>query len=594
MLRRHATRCFALLVAAATACSDDPPAFIECRDNSSCGLSASGQCIPNEATGLMFCAYPDLACPDSGYRWSDVDVEASVSGRCVPGQDAGPTDMVAPTVVAKAPEDGDDQVTTSAAISVTFSEAIDPETVTATSFTVRATGDVAVLGSVSVDADGVTFTPDAALDPSVEFTATLTTAIKDLAGNPLASAFTWRFRTRTGGWSAPALLELDQNAAAADLDVAMRNGRGVAVWTMRGCNGRLCGGESRLLASRYADGAWSAPDTLLTSPTAIISGPRVAIDSAGDATVVWYFSETGPASIFASRFEGDAWSEPTPLEGEPGLAQQPRLAVDDADNVFVAWMQAVGSASTAYAARYATGTGWQAARRIDGLTQPAGPVNVVAGADGVAHAVWSQNLTLQTARFASGAWETPRTLDPNARTTGIAALAMDPTGATTVVYASGNDVRAARHTGIWSQPQPIDASNYAVEAGYALAAALDGRVIAVWSQADDVHQAVFTPTEGWGSAFRLETTSGDSGDLSVVLGASRGMALWRQASSETASVQGNEYRAASGWSGPQRVETLGGSVTGAAAVYDELSNRFQALWLQAPTGYQSVYWASYD
>jgi hypothetical protein len=594
MLRRHATRCFVLLVAAATACSDDPPAFIECRDNSSCGLSASGQCIPSEATGLMFCAYPDLECPDSGYRWSDVDVEASVSGRCVPGQDAGPTDMVAPAVVAKAPEDGDDQVTTSAAISVTFSEAIDPETVTATSFTVRAAGDVAVVGSVSVDADGVAFTPDAALDPSVEFTATLTTAIKDLAGNPLASAFTWRFRTRTGGWSAPALLELEQNAAAADLDVAMRNGHGVAVWTMRGCNGRLCGGESRLLASRYADGAWSTPDTLLTSPTAIISGPRVAIDSAGDATVVWYFSETGPASIFASRFEGDAWSEPTPLESEPGLAQLPRVTVDYADNVFVAWLQAVGSASTIYAARYATGTGWQAARRIDGLTQPAGSVNVVAGADGIAHAVWSQNLTLQAARFASGAWETPRTLDPNARATGIPALAIDATGATTVVYASGSDVRSARNTGTWSEPEPIDASDYAVEAGYNLAAAPDGRVIAVWSQADDVHQAAFTPTEGWGSAFRLETTSGDSGGLSIAVGASRGMALWRQANSDTGTVQGNEYRAASGWSGPQRVGSLSGPVTETNVEYDTLRNTFMAVWLQTTSGYQSVYSARYD
>ena len=68
-----------------------PRDFIECADQTSCGLAVGGQCLVNPATGHQFCAYPDSACPE-GFRWSDYDVEDTISGTCVqPGRapDAG-------------------------------------------------------------------------------------------------------------------------------------------------------------------------------------------------------------------------------------------------------------------------------------------------------------------------------------------------------------------------------------------------------------------------------------------------------------------------------------------------------------------------
>ena len=41
----------------------------------------------------------------------------------------------------------------------------------------------------------MTFTPTAALAPNTLFTATLTTMITDLAGNPLAANYVWSFTT---------------------------------------------------------------------------------------------------------------------------------------------------------------------------------------------------------------------------------------------------------------------------------------------------------------------------------------------------------------------------------------------------------------
>jgi hypothetical protein len=60
-----------------------PRDFIECADQTSCGLAVGGQCLVNAATGHQFCAYPDTACPE-GFRWSDYDVEDTISGTPAP------------------------------------------------------------------------------------------------------------------------------------------------------------------------------------------------------------------------------------------------------------------------------------------------------------------------------------------------------------------------------------------------------------------------------------------------------------------------------------------------------------------------------
>jgi len=106
-------------------------------------------------------------------------------------------DSVAPTVSSTAPVDGATGVSLNAAANATFSKAIDPSTITPMTFTVTGPGATPVPGKVSYDvADRIaTFTPASALAASTTFTATLTTGVEDLAGNPLASNFVWSFIT---------------------------------------------------------------------------------------------------------------------------------------------------------------------------------------------------------------------------------------------------------------------------------------------------------------------------------------------------------------------------------------------------------------
>ncbi len=103
---------------------------------------------------------------------------------------------VAPAVAATTPADGATGVAFNAPITATFSEAMDPLTLDATTFTL-ANGATAVPGAVTCAGATAVFTPSALLDPTTVYTATVTVGARSLAGNALAGAHTWSFTTWT-------------------------------------------------------------------------------------------------------------------------------------------------------------------------------------------------------------------------------------------------------------------------------------------------------------------------------------------------------------------------------------------------------------
>ena len=107
-------------------------------------------------------------------------------------------ETTSPTVVSTSPEDNASDVAITTVVSATFSEAMDEATITAGSFTLSDGGPVA--GTVSYDAGTLTatFTPDADLAHSTVYTATITTAVTDAAGNALAADYVWGFTTAEG------------------------------------------------------------------------------------------------------------------------------------------------------------------------------------------------------------------------------------------------------------------------------------------------------------------------------------------------------------------------------------------------------------
>ena len=106
-----------------------------------------------------------------------------------------PPDNTPPSVTGTTPAAGATDVATNAAITATFSEAMNASTVTS-SFTVSAGGS-SVAGTVTYDAANrvATFTPNGALSYSTTYTATISTGARDLAGNGLSSSTVFSFTT---------------------------------------------------------------------------------------------------------------------------------------------------------------------------------------------------------------------------------------------------------------------------------------------------------------------------------------------------------------------------------------------------------------
>jgi hypothetical protein len=113
------------------------------------------------------------------------------------GGSGAPLDTTAPTVSSTIPADTATGVAINRNITATFSEAMDAATITTTTFTVTAPGPVPVLGIVTYAGTVATFDPTSDLAASTTYTATVTTGVKDLAGNPLAVTKTWSFTTGT-------------------------------------------------------------------------------------------------------------------------------------------------------------------------------------------------------------------------------------------------------------------------------------------------------------------------------------------------------------------------------------------------------------
>ena len=105
-------------------------------------------------------------------------------------------DVVAPTVTSIAPANAATTVPINTNISATFSEGMDPATITSATFTLTQ-GATPVSGAVTYLGATATFNPTSNLAASLPFTATITTGAKDLAGNALAANKTWTFTTGT-------------------------------------------------------------------------------------------------------------------------------------------------------------------------------------------------------------------------------------------------------------------------------------------------------------------------------------------------------------------------------------------------------------
>lgn len=112
-----------------------------------------------------------------------------------------------PAVISDAPVTGSNGICPNAVAVATFSDAMNPSTISTTTFTLTGPGTTAVAGAVTYDAPThvATFTPSNPLALDTLYTATVTTGAQDLFGVPLASNYAWSFTTATVSCAASAV-----------------------------------------------------------------------------------------------------------------------------------------------------------------------------------------------------------------------------------------------------------------------------------------------------------------------------------------------------------------------------------------------------
>src|SRR6185503_14660139 len=119
----------------------------------------------------------------------------------MPGFTASPSsgsETISPTVSATSPANAATGIALNSSVSVTFSEAMTNSTLNTASFTlVKTTGGAALPGTVIAGSNSAMFVPAVSFAANTQYTATITTAVKDAAGNALLTNFTWRFTTGT-------------------------------------------------------------------------------------------------------------------------------------------------------------------------------------------------------------------------------------------------------------------------------------------------------------------------------------------------------------------------------------------------------------
>jgi hypothetical protein len=187
--------------------------------------------------------------------------------------------LIAPTVTSTDPINGTTGVSLNKTITANFSIAMDPLTINGTTFTLRQ-GTTVISGAVSYAGTTASFKPTNALLEGKVYTATITTAAKNLAGTALANDYVWNFTT----------LVVNAPAPTAGLFFGVFGGN--AGITNQGLNTRINGGgigttAASTLVTGFTDKLASPNEVYTVTPLnngLVFGGVYTAAPAPGNAT----------------------------------------------------------------------------------------------------------------------------------------------------------------------------------------------------------------------------------------------------------------------------------------------------------------------
>ena len=349
------------------------------------------------------------------------------------GVDAG---RDAPRVIQTVPADGARQVSPDTAIELSFSEELDPSTVSGASVEVTtASGPVSGTVRYLVGLRTITFTPDEDLRLHATYQITATDEITGSSGGALDET-SFDFTVRRGRWTGEHRVSPDPispSVVAGNPAIAIDGaGNPVAVWVEESA-------DTLVMGSHRVGGVWSEATPLITplgSPPLRIdlainqagfgyvlinvdnatlllvpvspegfgtlqgaslssSWHRATVDGVGNGWLAMVYSGNVRVArwplLEQVSFNPDTQLDTIDTSSSDGPSSgAPEIAANEAGDVAVVWHRADGGQAQVWANVYTSG-GWQTATRLDGGAQPTSDAQVAIDAEGNATAVWLED-----------------------------------------------------------------------------------------------------------------------------------------------------------------------------------------------------------
>ncbi|GGX72369.1 Ig-like domain-containing protein [Saccharospirillum salsuginis] len=444
------------------------------------------------------------------------------------------------------PAEGATGVDRGASVEITFTDDVYAQSVGPVSLTLAS--DTLVAGQVDFDAGNnrLSFQPDQSLGKLVDYTATVSTTVTDLDGEPLLdAAHTWSFTTEDGAWQAVKTID-DPNEGAS-------------------------------------------------------SSASVAVNASGEAIAAWHQDTATDYSIYTARFDPELgeWQDAILAETDSGNAESTSVAINDDGDIVVAWRQ-WGTSNYDIRANYydsATGT-WSGDEILDGGSMQVSGAQVAIDADGKAVVVWKQGGLLYNVYEPGTGWGSVDAVVDGASIQ-TPALTVDADGRFSAVWTQFNysdsryDLYASRWVDDsgWQSPIPVEELDDGDATKPSLTVDASGNLLAVWQQndgtVDNIRASRFDVEAGsWGSPILLEQEDQHNAQEPHVHinEAGRAIAVWEQFDGSRTAIQSARFETGTGWQTPIEVDPDGSDSASDPIIALDADGNAWAAWVQSISG----------
>jgi hypothetical protein len=242
------------------------------------------------------------------------------------------TDLIPPTVTLTDPADNATGVSLNHLIVVTFSEPMDPATINVLTFGIKQ-GSTDISGTVTSTGSSATFTSTSNLLPNKVYTGTITTGVKDMAGNALHNQFTFSF---TSGNAADIILPMVYSTIPLNNATGIARNAGIVLTfseamdplTINTSTFTLMQGTTPVVGTVAYSGktATFTPSTILEASTTYTATITVgAKDLAGNAlaaNIVWSFTTSATTDLTPPEV-----TLTSPLDNAIGVTRNTGIAI---------------------------------------------------------------------------------------------------------------------------------------------------------------------------------------------------------------------------------------------------------------------------